>query len=289
MELRHLRYFKVLAEELNFRKAADKLGISQPPLSQQMRELEEELGTSLFLRLKTGNQLTEAGKLFYQYTLEILEHLGKATDHIKSLTDKDQGSLQLGIVSGTSGDRVGIIIQDFKKEKPGIDLQLTENCSATLIQMVRDEKLDVAIVYGPVVDEQLEWLPISQVTYVIIYGAPKPIDTLDELLSQPIIFYKKQDYPFLFDQLMHVFDARKIQPSIISELSSPRTRMLLVQQQLGVSFVSLELAQGNPLIHYKVIPDLPPVSVGIVTRKRRNAAGLQEMKAVISRVFTEEQ
>ena len=80
MELKHLRYFKVLAEELNFRKAAARLNISQPPLSQQIKELEESLGIPLFHRLKQGNELTEAGKLLYQYTLEIFEKVEEAEE-----------------------------------------------------------------------------------------------------------------------------------------------------------------------------------------------------------------
>lgn len=83
MELKHLRYFKVLAEELNFRKAAAKLNISQPPLSQQIKELEESLGIALFHRLKQGNELTEAGKLLYQYTLEISRKLRKRKNGLK--------------------------------------------------------------------------------------------------------------------------------------------------------------------------------------------------------------
>jgi DNA-binding transcriptional LysR family regulator len=286
MELKHLPYFKVLAEELNFHKAAEKLGISQPPLSQKIKELEDSLGTTLFYRLKSGNELSESGKILYQYTTEILDTLKKAEDHIQMIKERKAGSLQLGIVSGFSESHLSHIIRNFKNVKPQVDLSITENCSSILLQLVRDEKMDLALTYGPVHEDQLLWELITEANYVLIYGECfSESVSVDELLSEPLILHKRQDYAFFYDQIIQMLQEKNFKPNIISEISSPRMRVSLVQQNLGVSFVPLGVATTNHGIKYRLLSDLAPTPIGVVRKRKNRAPGLQEITEIIRAVF----
>src|ERR1700756_5373812 len=101
MELRHLRYFVVVAEELHFTRAAERLGIGQPPLSLQIQRLEREIGTKLFRRLSRGVELTEAGSLLLEHARQILAHTEQAIAEVKQLSRGESGQLRVGFAGAT--------------------------------------------------------------------------------------------------------------------------------------------------------------------------------------------
>ncbi|SKC55987.1 LysR family transcriptional regulator [Ohtaekwangia koreensis] len=282
MDLKHLRYFKVLAEELNFRKAAARLNISQPPLSQQIKELEESLETSLFHRLKKGNELTDAGKILYQYTLEIFEKVEEAEERIRSIREKKTGKLILGLVPGIRPQRIAKAMQLFQKIYPDIQVTIAEHCTATLIHHVKENMVDLALVYGPVQEDALEWNAIAEEAYHVVLPANHALAkrkkiSREDLKDQPFILYKRQDQPWFHDAVMQQLKFNGQEPNIISELSSPRTRVLLVHQGLGLTFAPASLHEEYPHVSFKPLDSLDAVPVGILRKRNKNSRTLKTM------------
>ena len=282
MELKHLRYFKVLAEELNFRKAAARLNISQPPLSQQIKELEDSLGIALFNRLKQGNELTEAGKLLYQYTLEIFEKVEEAEERIRAIQEKKAGKLTMGLVPGIRPLRIARTMQYFQQTYPDIQVTIAEHCTSTLIHQVKENQLDLALVFGPVQDDALEWTAITEEEYHVVLPADHPLAkhkilSREDLRDQSFILYKRQDQPWLHDSVMQQLKVDGREPSIISELSSPRTRVLLVHQGLGLTFAPASLQEEYPHVSFRPLDSLRPVPVGMLRKRNKSNKTLKTM------------
>jgi LysR family transcriptional regulator, benzoate and cis,cis-muconate-responsive activator of ben and cat genes len=282
MELKHLRYFKAVAEELNFRKAAEKLHMSQPPLSQQIKELESSLGVSLFQRLKNGNKLTEAGKILYQYTVEIFERAELAEEHIKAIREKKAGRLLLGLVPGIRPSRIVKALSHFRRSFPHIDVAISENCTTTLVTHILDNQLDLAIVFGPVDNPAVEWTSLGTEEYKIVLPRNHPLAkrrlvTPKDLRDESLILYKRQDQPFLYDALMQLLKSNGNGPRVVNELSSPRTRVLLVHQGLGLTFAPYSLQEEYPHVVFKSFSSMEPVPLGILRKRSKYNATIRDM------------
>jgi DNA-binding transcriptional LysR family regulator len=164
MELRHLRYFVAVAEQLSFTRAAEQLGIKQPPLSLQIRQLEKEMGTPLLRRLSRGVELTAAGKLFLEQARSILAQVDQSKIDVKRRGRGDTGQIVLGLAGVCYfHPLVAIIISQFLKLYPGVVLSPEENYTPILIAGVRAGKFDAAFVRMPPADfEGLTLEPIAE-------------------------------------------------------------------------------------------------------------------------------
>ena len=150
MELRHIRYFLVVAEEQNFTRAAARLGISQPPLSMQIKQLEQEIGTELFYRTTNGAELTAAGSAFYQAVKPIEQRLQAAVTTTQEVANGSLGTLRLGY-TGTAmlHPLLRQVIRLFQQQYPKIQLQLSEANSLILLERLQRDELDIAVVRPP--------------------------------------------------------------------------------------------------------------------------------------------
>ena len=147
MELRYLRYFVAVAEARHFTKAAKELGISQPPLSQQIQRLEREIGTPLFRRLTRGVELTEAGESFYEDACQILALSDAALEKTKGIARGLNGRLALGITSSDAfHPQIFSLLQQFQQRYPAVTLHQIEGNMATLMGALGEAELDIAFV-----------------------------------------------------------------------------------------------------------------------------------------------
>ncbi len=150
MELRHLRYFMAVAEELHFGKAAAKLHIAQPPLSQQIKQLETELGFKLFYRTKRQVNLTEAGEVFLRDTQQIFQQLERAISTGQKISRGEQGELSIAFVSSAAYNVIPSMLRNFRTLVPEVKLQIKELTTKEQLQWLVEEKLDIAFVRPPV-------------------------------------------------------------------------------------------------------------------------------------------
>jgi DNA-binding transcriptional LysR family regulator len=155
MELRHLHYFIAVAEELHFSRAAERLCISQPPLSQQIRDLEEELGVKLFERTKRHVHLTEAGKVFLDRSYLLLAQLEQAIAATQRIGRGEVGQLAIGFVDSAMYTSLPEMLKGFREQFPAVELRLQEMTTAQQIQALYDKQIDVGIVRSAISEPSL--------------------------------------------------------------------------------------------------------------------------------------
>ena len=202
MELRHLRYFVIVAEEQNVTRAAERLHVSQPPLSRQIRDLENELGVELFRRSAKSLALTEAGKIFLIEARAVLLRVDKAIETVRTVARGDRGSLRIGYAPSLTAEFLPRALRLFEAARPGVRVALHDLSSEECVQRLADGKLDLALtVPRPGLREKgMKFEPLTQ--YAIFCGigpdhpfARKRSVTLAEIRQQKLMVYSHEDYP----------------------------------------------------------------------------------------------
>jgi len=178
MELRHLDYFMTMCEQLHFTRAAEKLGISQPTLSQQIRVLEQSIDTLLFDRVGKKVIVTEAGKILYKHCLLVFNELGQAQVAIKELEGLNKGEITIGC----SGNHLLIpSIAAFHHQYPGIRLQVSELSTEETTRGLLNNELDIGVVFLPVEDEQINSIPLYTENLALLVPSSHPLANESEI------------------------------------------------------------------------------------------------------------
>ncbi|MFP9431263.1 LysR substrate-binding domain-containing protein [Enterobacter sp. LM3] len=208
MELRYLRYFVAVAHERHFTKAAKSLGISQPPLSQQIKRLEEEVGTPLFRRLTRGVELTEAGEAFYEDACKILAMSDAALEKARGIARGLIGSLSIGITSSDAfHPHIFALIRQFQLQNPAVTVHQVEANMATLMTRLGEGELDLAFVRLPCESSKAFELKILDREPMVVALhrthplAGQPSLTLAQLNTTPVILFPQDVAPGLYDRV----------------------------------------------------------------------------------------
>lgn len=243
MELRHLRYFVAVAEELHFGRAAELLGISQPPLSQQIQALEQELGVRLFERSNRHVALTDAGRLFLEETRQTLAQVSKSVDVVRRAEQGEIGELQIGFTS--SSPFVSIIPQAvfaFRQAFPAVHLNLQEMTSREVSQALVDKKLQVGMIRPLELPAELDAVELLREPLVALLHAGHPLAgeqehglSLAELADEPFVYFPRSYGSGLYGQLFNLARQAGFSPCITQEAHEALTIIGLVAAGLGVS------------------------------------------------------
>ncbi len=239
MELRHIRYFLAVAEELNFTKAAAKLNIAQPPLSRQIQDLEAELDAKLFIRNPHHLTLTEEGRLFREYAYQVLSLVEKASDDIHEMTNGLQGMLYLATVEGHGPHLYTQWISEFSKLYPHVEYNLWDGSTDDVINRVTKGLSEFGIITEPYNSEGLEAIQIYQEPWVAITAADHPLaqsekDTVTFLELEPydlIIPSRQSRTP----EIKKWFSKSGVTPKIKYKIAHTLSVYELVRQGLGVA------------------------------------------------------
>jgi DNA-binding transcriptional LysR family regulator len=187
MELRHLRYFVAVAEESSFTRAAERLWIAQPGLSQQILSLERELGVSLFERLSRGVELTDAGRVFLEKARVAINAADDALAIAQDAATGMTGTLRLGLSWRSRYNIAPDLEHVFTRNRPGVDVTTVESATNTLLRDVRDRRLDAAIVLGPQdLRPAMETLMLSHGPVGLLMAADHPLATLRSLKPEDL-------------------------------------------------------------------------------------------------------
>ncbi len=247
MELRHLRYFAALAEELHFGRAAAKLHISQPPLSMQIRALEEELGVMLFNRTQRHVALTQAGHVLLQEARQILARVEQAVLVTRRAGRGEIGELAVGFISVADYNVLPLVLREFRRKFPLVNLTLRE---ATTDAQVRDlvaGRLDVGFLLPPVTEPALESVPILREPLIAALPEKHPLAkkpgklALEKLKDEPFILFPRPNAPGLYDDVVSCCKAAGFSPRVEQEAIQMQTIISLVSAELGVALIPASL------------------------------------------------
>ena len=242
MELRHLRYFLKVSQELNFRKAADKLFISQPPLSRQIKELEEELGVSLFDRSNKKVQLTPAGLHLKEKVEQIFNTLEHIQVTLPLMNQGYAGYLKIGYISSFLQDRLIQIISDLNKSYPQINTRLYEMITQDQIEAIEKGNLDIGVVRQPEFSSSTITIPLYQEPLCLIFPNHHRLIhekklNLVHFKNDPFIFFNKDQAKSFYEDIVRICSEYNFFPDIAHEANNMHSILQMVENGLGISIV----------------------------------------------------
>lgn len=253
IELRRLRYLVAVAEEGHMTRAAERLGIQQPPLTRQIRGLEEELGVTLFERLPRGMQLTEAGRVVVEEARDVLARAERMRETAQRAAQGEQGRLVVGYTSSAAFHPfVTQQIRAFRDSRPGVLLGLAEDGTPELVAGLKDERLDAAFirststdVAGLVLDPLLEERMVAAVPAGHQLAGVTGKVALADLGDETFVFYRRPSGPGLYDAIMSACLAAGFSPRVGQEAPRMASTLSLVASGLGVSIVPAAMQRMN--------------------------------------------
>jgi DNA-binding transcriptional LysR family regulator len=256
MELRHLRYFRTVATELHFGRAAEKLHIAQPPLSKQIQQLETELGFELFTRTKRSVALTPAGQAFLIEVDQIFQQLDQAIDIGKKTSRGELGQISIGFVGSATYNILPMILQQFRDRYPCVHIELHELTTDRQLVWLHEGRIDVGLIRPPITDQNLASEVIFQESLIVAlpinhYLATVASIELPSLATEPFILFPRQLAPGLYDPIISICQAAGFSPQVVQECIQMQTIVSLVSANMGVSILptSIQSAQRQGVVY----------------------------------------
>lgn len=240
IELRHLRYFVAVAEELHFGRAAQRLHLAQPPLSQQIRKLEQILGCSLFDRTSRSVRLTVAGEAFLERARRTLLNVSRDMEETRSIGRGEVGSLHIGFVGSAMLTILPAIFREYRAAYPGVQLHLHESFTAKVIEGMQSGTLDAGLLRDSDPTEGLEAATIYLEPFVIVLPSRHPRAgqksiSPTHLRDEPFIYYPRSAGSRAFEKPLSLCEEHGFRPHIVQEAQNWLTILRLIGAGLGVS------------------------------------------------------
>jgi DNA-binding transcriptional LysR family regulator len=276
MELRHLRYFVIVAEEQNVTRAAERLHVSQPPLSRQIRDLEEELGVELFRRTAKSLALTEAGKVFLTEARAVLLQAEKAVQTVRAISSGERGQLRVGYAPSLTVELLPRALRLLESECPGVRVTLYDLSTEECVQRLTARKIDVALTARPsrssmrgLSFEKLKSYPVCCAVASTHPLAQKRSLPMTQFRQERLVVYSREDYPEYHDWLRELFLPASFEHRFAEECDSATGLIAAVGAGRGVALVSssIKCLVGPDVKLLPLTPPLPPVVAGALSAK----------------------
>ncbi|SHO56753.1 LysR family transcriptional regulator [Vibrio quintilis] len=265
MELRYLKYFVAVAETKHFTRAAERLGIAQPPLSQQIKKLEHEVGAPLFIRLTRGVELTPAGETLYPHAVRILSSVDEAVNKVQQVARGEINKIKLGFATSTGMlEKVLTLVHRFQSRHPDIQIIPSEVPMPQLVDNLLDKQVDIAFLRLPCyASEKLEKWELFDDPFVAVLPESNPLShhhqlSLHQLKDQELVVFPRETGPGLFDALHQALDNFDIKPK--SNISAPQLRATVSMALAGIGIALVPQSLTEHLSgHSRIIPvsDMP--------------------------------
>ena len=249
MELRHLKYFLAVAEELNFTKASEKLFISQPPLSRQIAELEEELQAKLFIRNNKKVELTEAGKYFKEEVTVIFQNLERISVKTKKIAENVSGEFRIAYISSIYSAVISDLIKHLKTQFPYVNFKLFEISTTKQIDALEQGKIEMGIIRSPIHSPKIKSHLWFKDGFSLVYNKNTfHIESENDILKlkdETFVFFNKDYAPHYYEVLLELCAFYGFTPKIIHEANNINSIVQLVKNGLGISIVPSNIAKNN--------------------------------------------
>ena len=292
MELRHLRYFIAVAEELHFGRAAQQLGISQPPLSQQIQALEQELGARLFERNNRRVELSEAGRLFLEEARLVLAQVEKAADVARRAQLGELGEMKIGFTSSAPfTSRIPQAIHAFRRRFPSVHLNLKEMSSREVVEAVFDETIEVGLMRPMPLPEGIACTELFREPLVAVLNASHPLASGSEqglymqaLAHEPFVFFPRSYGSGLHAQLLSLARQAGFNPHFAQEAGEAMTIIGLVSAGLGVSVLpaSFQRMRIEGVVYRTLLDEQAMTAVWLVRREASGSAMANAFVALLA-------
>jgi DNA-binding transcriptional LysR family regulator len=289
MELRHLRYFTAVAEEQNVTRAAARLHVSQPPLSRQIRDLEEELGVKLFKRTAKSIVLTEAGRLFLNEARAVLLRAEEAIRTVRAAANPMRGQVRIGYAPSLTVELLPKALKRFEEEQPGARVALRDCSTEEGARLLGEQKLDVVLGARPagtlgrgIAFEKLVSYPLCCAVAVSHPLSSLSSVNLRQINNERLIGYAQDEYPEYALWLRGLFGALKLNPRLAEEHDSVTSLIAAVEAGRGVAVApwSLRCLSGPRLKLLPIRPAPPPLIVGAIFKAPLSEVASQFIAAV---------
>ena len=279
MNLQHLKHFVAVAEELHFGRAAQRIGMAQPPLSQSIRRLEDSLGCPLFLRTRRKVELTAAGEALLEHAREILAQIDYAQKAVLRAREAGVSQMTIGFTPNALSESLPAAMQEIRRLAPTITLTLWEGGTDDQITGILNGQLDVGFFQAASRETKgLEIHVVERTSTVAAIPEAWPLASrnslrLGDLADQPLMLMPAVRSPVFHERLMTAFRSAGVKPNVVQEAAFDYTRLKLVAAGMGISLVSSTTApNGYPGVRMLPIEDMPPESsIGVAMVWRRAA------------------
>lgn len=246
MELRHLRYFTAIADTGNLTRAAARLHVTQPSLSQALRELETGIGCALFVRRARGVELTDGGRALRQRALEILRQAAEAPQAARSAAKGEAGELKIGFTGSGVYGVLPALLDVFRQRFPAVVLTLREMLSDVQLESLRERHIDVGLARPAAGEPGVASRTIARLPFVAALPVRHALASrrsvpLKALIDEPLIMLERRRGPGFYTQLMSLMSRAGVTPRIAHEATHMPTMVGMVGAGLGIAIVSAEL------------------------------------------------
>lgn len=270
LDLKQLRYFMTIVEEKTILAAAKRLHMSQPPLSQQLRTMEENLGVSLFYRKGRKLVITEAGKALYQHSYQMIKLLEAAEAEVKEIGSGEKGKLRIGVNTLSDIDLPHILAK-YEKKFPNITYNIHQNESSQLIHLLELREIDAALIRMPFSADNMAKVVLQDEPFYYITSVPTPsLDTitLEDIVHQPLILPSTQSLG-LYEMIVQSFISIGLTPNVKAECSDTVLLANLVEQGFASSIVPHSALQvfKHKDVQLVEIENMNNASYGIVWKR----------------------
>ena len=289
MELRQLRYFQILGRELHFANAAEKLFITQPALTKQIQQLENEMAVKLLERTKRSVQLTKAGEYFLNETDYLLNHLDRSVEGAQRRARGELDEIRIGFVGSAMQHVIPELLVKLNHKAPQLHAALDELNNKSQIQALQKDKLDIGFVRLESVPQGLEKQMVYEDSFSLVVSAKHPVletgfESLKQFKNDPFILFSNDYSQEYFDNIMGIFNDHQFRPKVSYRSVQSNSIFRLVEKQLGVAIVPSALANGVDL-------DLEFISLAHLRQRTRLYAvwnplnknrGLEQVKELLN-------
>jgi LysR family transcriptional regulator, benzoate and cis,cis-muconate-responsive activator of ben and cat genes len=295
MELRHLRYFVAAAEELNFSRAAERMRVSQPPLSRQIRNLEEEIGAPLFDRTRPALQLTPAGKAFLDQARQILAQSDRAVRLAKAVSQGKSGQMTVAFLSPVGGFFLPAALRKFQQKFPLVEVTLIEMVPRRQVNALLDGRIDMGIMSREEarLEKDLALEPVTEVEMIAALPPEHALTSLrkvplQKLAGEPLVFFKRTSAPGLHDWIRDLCRASGFEPDIVRQCDQAQAMLDSVAGGIGIAIVPELFRRYHSEAAFRPLaPHTPKTQLCMVWRRRDHSEALQALRAILLQTFRE--
>jgi DNA-binding transcriptional LysR family regulator len=292
MELRHLRYFVAVAEECHFGRAAQRLFISQPPLSRQIQDLEEELGVRLLERSNHKVRLTDAGHQFLEGARLTLAQADRAASRARRAGQGKLGYLPLGYIPTADLSLLPRILRPFRERYPDVELELRSAGVADQIRELRSGRILAGFIRLPVREPGLRVEPLFREPLVVALPRRHPLLAhrrvpVRALSQEPFIVFPRPLAPAYYDFLLSILEKAGFTPTIAHEADSFQTHLSLVSAGLGVCLLpsSVQEISRSGVVYRPIRDPSPEVEIGVAYLEENPSTVLERFLGVVRASF----